>query len=148
MSKEPTEVKLEKIAEEFLPDENDVKQVEEDGLKKLGDAAFPWEEALATYDPTFPNYTPSVDAIEFFNIMRLVHGRDFECGNSIAQYFMVDVLFDNVTNDMFPYSKKVNEKIVIDNDRVAICCSRGFSKSTIVTNFLPIYVAIKGERNC
>jgi len=137
--------KLDKLAAEFLPTEEDIKEVKEAGDEQVKNAVFSWEEALATYDPTFRNYTPSADAFEFFNLMRLVAGEDFETDNSIAQYFMVDVLLDNITNDMYPYSQEVNESITIDNERVGICCSRGLAKSTLITNFIPIYVAITGE---
>lgn len=106
---------------------------------------FPWELALETYDSTFPNYTPSRDALDFFNLMRLVQGSDFTVGNSLGQYFMVDLTFGHVTKEMYPYSKEVQDTIVVDQERIAMCCSRGVSKSTIITCFLPIYVAIKGE---
>ena len=136
---------MDKIAAEYVPTEEEVLEGNDLAAKLLREAEFPWEKALDSYDPTFPNYTPSEQAFNFFNIMRLVKGEDFEVGNSLAQYFIIDVLFDNVTPDMFPYSKEVRDHIQIDNDRVAVCCSRGLAKSTLVTNFLPIYVAITGE---
>ena len=136
---------LDQLAAEYVPTEEDVMEGNDLAAKLLKEAEFPWEKALDSYDPTFPNYTPSEQAFNFFNIMRLVKGEDFEVGNSLAQYFIIDVLFDNVTPDMFPYSKEVRDHIHIDNDRVAVCCSRGLAKSTLVTNFLPIYVAITGE---
>ena len=136
---------MDKIAAEYIPTEEEVLEGNNLAAKLLKEAEFPWEKALDSYDPTFPNYTPSEQAFNFFNIMRLVKGEDFEVGNSLAQYFIIDVLFDNVTPDMFPYSKEVRDHIQIDNDRVAVCCSRGLAKSTLVTNFLPIYVAITGE---
>lgn len=136
---------LDDFAKDFIPSEEERKEMLEEGQKNLKEAEFPWELALDTYDPTFPNYKPSADALNFFNVMRLVKGGDFPVQNSIAQYFMVDVLFDNVTVDMYPYSDEIKKHINIDNDRVAICCSRGLAKSTIVTNFLPIYVGITGK---
>lgn len=136
---------LDKFAAEYEPTEEEIIDGNDLAIKLLKEAEFPWEKALDSYDPTFPNYTPSEQAFNFFNIMRLVKGEDFEVGNSLAQYFIIDVLFDNVTPEMFPYSKEVVEHIQIDNDRIAVCCSRGLAKSTLVTNFLPIYVAITGE---
>lgn len=137
--------KLEEDAANYTPTAEDISETNEEGALKLKKAEFPWEEALDTYDPEFPNYTPSEDAFNFFNVARLVAGQDFEVGNSLAQYFMIDVLFDNVTKGMFPYSTKVNDSIEIDNDRVGICCSRGLSKSTLITNFMFIYIAIMGK---
>lgn len=137
--------KLDEDAAKFTPTDEDIKSIDEEASKQLAKAVFPYDRALDTYDPSFPNYTPSKDAFEFFNIARLVAGKDFEVGNSIAQYFMVDILFGNVTNDMFPYAPDVNALIDVDQERVAICCSRGMSKSTLITNFMLIYVAIKGE---
>lgn len=108
-------------------------------------SAFPWDDALETYDSTFPNYIPSLEALDFFNLMRLVQGEDFPVPNSMGQYFMVDLAFGNITQEMYPYSKEVNEQIMIDQERIAMCCSRGISKSTLITCYLPVYVAIKGE---
>jgi len=136
--------KLDKLAAEFVPSEEDISRTEKDSETALRQSEFPWEEALDTYDPYFPNYSPSRDAITFFNLMRLVQGSDFEVGNSKAQYFMLDLIFGNVTNNMYPYSKEINESIEIDTDRIAICCSRGLSKSTLITNFLFIYIALMG----
>ena len=136
---------LDKMAAEFMPTEEDKSAIEESGLELLKKAEFPWDEALDSYDPTFPNYTPSTDALHFFNVAGLIAGEDFEVQNSLAQYFMIDVLFDNVTNDMYPYSKEINDTIDIDNDRIAICCSRGLSKSTLITNFMFMYIAITGK---
>lgn len=138
-------IAVEKLVSEYLPSEAEILEVDELNKKVLLNSEFPWERALDTYDPTFPGYTPSKDAIEFFVLMRLVHGKDFEVGNSVAHYFMVDLIFGNVTSDMYPYAEDVKKAIEVDPDRIAICCSRGLSKSTIITNFLFIYVALKGK---
>jgi len=105
---------------------------------------FDMEGALETIDYSFPSYTPSEDSLEFFTLMRLVEGSDFEFKTPLAHYFMVDVLFGNVTADQFPYSKEVQETIAINPHRVAIVASRGLAKSTVVTAFYPIYCAVKG----
>jgi len=105
---------------------------------------FDMEEALNTIDYSFPNYIPSEEALEFFAIMRMVAGEDFEFTTPLAHYFMVDVLFGQVTKEQFPYSKEVCDSIPINPHRVAIVASRGLAKSTVVTAFYPIYCAIKG----
>ncbi len=40
--------------------------------------AFDLDEALDTIDLTFNGYVPSEEALEFFLLMRLVTGEDFE----------------------------------------------------------------------
>jgi len=136
--------RLDKLAAEFIPTAADIEEVTNSSTELIKQAVFDWDAALDSYDPSFPNYTPSMDVMNFFNLMRLVAGSDFEVGNSLAQYFMLDVIFGNVTPDMYPYSKDINETILVEPDRIAICCSRGLSKSTLLTNFLFIYVAIMG----
>ena len=100
--------------------------------------------ALDTVDYSFPNYTPSEDALEFFNIMRLVEGKDFEFTTPLMHYFLIDMVFGNVKPDNFPYSKEVRDKIHVNKRRIAVVASRGAAKSTVLTAFLPLYLAIKG----
>jgi len=107
---------------------------------------FELDLALDTYDPTFPNYTPSKEAFEFFNIMRLVEGGDFEFDTPIAHYFMVDLLLGYITDPyVFPYSREVCAKIEINPLLIAFMCSRGIAKSSVVISFFGVYSAIKGE---
>ena len=106
---------------------------------------FDMEGALDTIDYSFPNYAPSEDALEFFALMRLVEGADFEFKTPLAHYFLIDVIFGNVTASQFPYSKEVQETISINPNRIAIVASRGLAKSTVVTAFYPVYCAIKGK---
>ena len=57
---------------------------------------------------------PAKDAFEFFILMRLVQGGDFEFDTPIAHYFMVDLLLNSIDDpQMFPYSKEVCDKIDI-----------------------------------
>ena len=118
---------LELAAATFAPSKEDIEAADDVAVQILKESVFPYEEALDSYDPSFPNYSPSKDAHEFFAIARMVAGQDFEVGNSMAQYFMIDLLFGNVTVDMFPYSEEVRDKIELDFDRVAVCCSRGLA---------------------
>ena len=98
---------------------------------------FDMEAALDSVDYSFPNYKPTNDALEFFALMRMVEGTDFEFSTPLAHYFMVDVLFGNVTADQFPYSKEVNDTIAINSHRVAIVASRGLAKA------LPLHYEVK-----
>lgn len=107
---------------------------------------FDYDLALETIDYSFPNYTPTSDSLEFFALMRIVNGGDFEVNTPMAHYFMVDVIFGNVTDPkQFPYSEEVQAQLDINIDRLGIIASRGLAKSTVVTAFLPVYCAIKGE---
>lgn len=109
-------------------------------------AVFDLDKALDTYDPTFPRYTPSKEAFEFFTMMRLVEGRDFEFDTPIAHYFMVDMLLGYITDPMqFPYSEEVCKTITIDTLSIGFMQSRGMAKSTVVISFFGVYSAIKGE---
>jgi len=110
-----------------------------------GKKKFEVDLALDTINYGFPGYSPSEEALEFFNLMRLVQGKDFEYNTPLAHFFMVDVLFGNVTANQFPYSNEVRNTINVNIKRVAIMASRGLAKSTVVTTFMPVYLAIKGE---
>lgn len=112
----------------------------------LENAEFDLDGALDTYDPTFPRYTPSDDALEFFILMRLVQGGDFEFDTPIAHYFMVDMLLGHITDPMmFPYSEEICETIEIDINALGFMASRGLAKSTVGISFFGVYSAIKGK---
>lgn len=111
----------------------------------MGSKKFDVDLALDTIDYSFPWYQPTEQALEFFNLMRLVQGKDFEFGTPMLHFFMVDVLFGNVNVKQFPYSQEVKETIAINIKRIAMMASRGLAKSTVVTTFMPVYLAIKGE---
>lgn len=114
--------------------------------KAIATKEFELEDALDSYDPEFPGYTPSKQAFEFFILMRLVEGGDFEFDTPIAHYFMVDLLLNNITDpQMFPYSKEVCDTIEINYLRLAFMCSRGVAKSSVVISFFGVYSAIKGD---
>lgn len=107
---------------------------------------FDLDEALDSLDLTFNGYIPSTDALEFFVLMRLVQGRDFEYSTPLTHYFLVDLLLGNIeTSDHFPYSEEVRRKIEVNKKRISVMMSRGLAKSSVVTCFFPIYTAIKGE---
>lgn len=106
---------------------------------------FNVDKALDCIDLTFNGYTPSRDAIEFFNIMRLVYGEDFETDNALMHYFLVDLVYGNIKRENFPYSQEINEKIRLNSKKIAIIASRFSAKSTIITAFMPIITAITGK---
>ena len=122
------------------------RRVDEDTAELLQSAEFDLDGALDSYDPTFPRYTPSKDALEFFILMRLVEGKDFEFETPIAHYFMADVLLGYITDPMmFPYSEEICATINIDVNAIAIMASRGLAKSTVGISFFGVYSAIKGK---
>lgn len=114
-------------------------------VKGRPDYEFNVDRALDSIDLTFNGYIPSKDAIEFFNVIRLVLGEEPEVSNDLMHYFLVDLVFGNIKRENYPYSKEINDKIRINERKIAIIASRMSAKSTIITAYLPIYVAIKGS---
>lgn len=106
---------------------------------------FDIDEALDTVDLSFTGYVPSEEAFEFFNIIRIFMGEDFEVPNPLFHYFIVDMLYGNVQLSDFPYPPSVLEKITINPSRIGIISTRGSAKSTISTLFYPIVAAVKGS---
>lgn len=107
---------------------------------------FNIDEALDTLDLTFNGYMPSQEAFEFFVLMRLVTGKDFEFSTPLVHYFLVDLLLGNIDdNKHFPYSEAVRKRIQVNKKRLSVMMSRGLAKSSIVTCFFVVYTAIKGE---
>ena len=98
---------------------------------------------LDNVDLTFQGYTPSVVAIEFFNFVRLTLGEEPENENSLAHYFLVDVIFMQDTVRDYLVARGIDyDKI---KGRTAVLCCREFAKSTIIGSFVPLYMAWKGE---
>ena len=98
---------------------------------------------LDNVDLTFQGYTPSIVAIEFFNFIRLTLGEEPENENSLAHYFLVDVIFMQDTVRDYLVARGIDyDKI---KGRTAVLCCREFAKSTIIGSFVPLYMAWKGE---
>ena len=98
---------------------------------------------LDNVDLTFKGYTPSIVAIEFFNFVRLTLGEEPENENSLAHYFLVDVIFMQDTVRDYLVVRGIDyDKI---KGRTAVLCCREFAKSTIIGSFVPLYMAWKGE---
>jgi len=145
VKKEMAELYGDNIANDVV-DIDDMKRIDEEVAELLKTAEFNLDKALDTFDPTFPGYIPSADAFEFYNLMRLVNGEDFEFNTPIAHYFMADLLLGHITDVyQFPYSKEVCETLTLDSLRIGFMCSRGMAKSTVVISFFTVYSAIKGE---
>ena len=106
---------------------------------------FDVDQALDEVDLRFSNYKPSKEAFEFFNLIRLFFGEDFEVPSPMLHYFIVDMLYGNVTKEMFPYSKALQDTIMVNPRQIGILASRGTAKSTVTTLFYPLVAAIKGE---
>ena len=105
---------------------------------------FDLDKALDSLDLSFNGYTPSEDSLEFFALMRMVQGEDFEFSTPLFHYWLVDLMFGNIKRENYPYAKEVRDTITINPKRIAIVASRGIAKSTVVTAFYPVYCAIKG----
>ena len=98
---------------------------------------------LDNVDLTFQGYSPSIVAIEFFNFVRLTLGEEPENENSLAHYFLVDVIFMQDTVRDYLMIRGIDyDKI---KGRTAVLCCREFAKSTIIGSFVPLYMAWKGE---
>jgi predicted phage terminase large subunit-like protein len=85
------------------------------------------EEYLNEVSYTFKDYIPSEASLSFFNFIKLVNGNNTESNKTpVVHYQMMDNIF----------SKKA---------RLAILCHRGFAKSTLLTTYLPFYIAVFGK---
>jgi len=106
---------------------------------------FNIDEALDNLDLTFNGYIPSEDALEFWALARIIKGEDFEVKNPLVHYWIVDLAFNNIKREHYPYSPEINERITINPRKLAIMMGRGLAKSTTMTLFLVLYMAIKGR---
>lgn len=106
---------------------------------------FDIDKALDSLDLTFNGYSPSEDSLNFFNIIRMVQGSDFEFPTPLVHYWLVDLIFGNITREQYPYSEEVKQTITIDVTRIAVMMSRGLAKSSVITSFIPVYIAVTGK---
>jgi hypothetical protein len=88
-------------------------------------------------------YIPSIEAIEFFNFMRLVLGEEPENSNPKAHYFLIDCIFQSP--NVKPYFQVRGIDYEANKDRIVVLCTREFSKSTILGTMFPLYMADKGK---
>ena len=98
---------------------------------------------LDNVDLTFKGYTPSLVAIEFFNFIRLTLGEEPENENSLAHYFLVDVIFMQDSVKEYLTARGIDYDSL--KGRTTVLCCREFAKSTIIGSFVPLFMAWKGE---
>ena len=98
---------------------------------------------LDNVDLTFEGYIPSVVSIEFFNFIRLTLGEEPENVNSLAHYFLVDVIFMQDSVKEYLTARGIDYDSL--KGRTTVLCCREFAKSTIIGSFVPLYMAWKGE---
>lgn len=85
------------------------------------------EDYLNTVNYSFRGYTPSVAAIEFINFIKLVNGAEGEENLSpVVHYKLLDEIFK-------------------PSKRLAVMCHRGFGKTTLIAEYLFLYIAVYGE---
>ena len=98
---------------------------------------------LDNVDLTFEGYIPSVVSIEFFNFIRLTLGEEPENANSLAHYFLVDVIFMQDSVKEYLTARGIDYDSL--KGRTTVLCCREFAKSTIIGSFVPLFMAWKGE---
>ncbi len=84
------------------------------------------EQWLNSVDYSFEDYKPSEFSLGFVNFMKLVNGHEPEENKTPVVHYQ---LLDNVGSP---------------KTRLAILCHRGFAKSTILSEYLPLYCAVFG----
>lgn len=99
------------------------------------------DDLLDAVDYDFPGYTPSVEAFTFINFIRLVLGEEPENANSLAHYFMMDVLFKEVN----PFEYYGFQSDIVRENYYAVMCHREFSKSVLLGSMLVLYMAYTGK---
>jgi hypothetical protein len=98
-------------------------------------------DLLDRVDYSFPGYIPSTDAFDFINFMQLVLGEPPENKNSLAHYFMMDVIFGHV--DVWAYYGLQSD--IARGNYFAVMCHREFSKSVLLGSMLTLYMAYRGN---
>jgi hypothetical protein len=112
-------------------------------MEAFRDAKITVERMLDYVDLKLEWYTPSVDAFDFMNFIRLCIGDEPENLNSIAHYFFVDCLFGS--ESVKPYFQVRGIDFDEIKNNVLILSTREFGKSIIVTYFI-LYMAAKGKK--
>ena len=85
------------------------------------------EKYLNTVDYTFEGYIPSKEALAFITFIKLVNGAEGEENVSpVVHYRLLDSIFNK-------------------NKRLAVMCHRGFGKTTLIAEYLFMYIAVYGN---
>ncbi len=98
-------------------------------------------DLLDAVDYTFPEYTPSIHAFDFINFMQLVLGEAPENKNSLAHYFLMDVIFQEAD----PWEYYGLQSDIARPNYFAVMCHREFSKSVLLGSMLTLYMAYRGS---
>jgi len=106
------------------------------------DGVITVDKLLDYADVVLEWYVPSVEAIEFFNFIRLVLGEEPENSNPKAHYFLIDCIFQSP--NVKPYFQVRGIDYELNKDRIVVMCTREFGKSVILGTMLPLYMADKG----
>ena len=85
------------------------------------------EEYLNEVSYGFEGYIPEAASLAFVNFIKMVNGTNGESNKTPPVHYQ---LLDNI------FSKK---------SRLAVLCHRGFAKSTLLTSYLPFYIAVYGK---
>ena len=116
-----------------------------EGMMAVSHEKFSIDDALDNIDLKFNGYVPSEDALEFWAIARVIKGEDFDVPNPLLHYWLIDLAFGNLSREHYPYTPEINATITINKRKLAIMMGRGLAKSTTMTLFLVLYMAIKGN---
>ncbi len=112
-------------------------------MEGFGDTVPTVEMLLDYVDLKLEWYSPSVNAFDMVNFIRLCVGEEPQNLNSIAHYFFIDCLFGS--DEAKPYFKVRNIDFDELKDSVLILSTREFSKSTLIAYFI-LYMAAKGKK--
>jgi len=83
-------------------------------------------EYLREVDYSFKGYEPSDDALAYVNFIKLVNGGELENRTPLVHLKMLDNIFSRY-------------------QRHAIMCFRGFGKTTLIAEYLFLYIAVFGK---
>ena len=90
-------------------------------------AAKTVDDYLNAVDYSFEGYIPSEASLKFINFIKLVNGAEGEENKTpVVHYKLLDNIFSG-------------------KSRLAILCFRGFAKSTMCSEYLPLYCAVMGQ---
>ena len=85
------------------------------------------EDYLNEVDYSFEGYIPKEASLKFINFIKLVNGSEGEENKTpVVHYQLLDNIFSG-------------------KSRLAILCFRGFAKSTMCSEYLPLYCAVMGK---
>ena len=111
-------------------------------FKLLEDGKITVDKLLDVCDVELDWYIPSNFAIEFILFIRLALGEEPENSNPKAHYFFADCIFQQPNVE--PYFAIRGYDYYELNNRIAVLCTREFSKSTLMA-YMFLYIAYHGK---